>query len=256
MVTIWLTVEKSSGVMTNIRNLSLTLITCLLLTKSLSSEERPELQSWLIAVTQNKTETLDELLNKIRDIDTPTPSRSKTALMAAAAAGDAKLFHSLIVRNANPNLTNDNGGTSLMYACWGGNLAIVEEILSLKIDPNLQASNGWTAIMMCAVKNRGKLIRSILDHDADANISDVYGWTPLMRGAYEGNTQAVISLTDNSATALEQLNFNQQSALHLAAIGKHKNIYQLLLKIGLDDTKKDFQGMSAREIAKLQGVLP
>ncbi len=235
-----------------------TLICLLLLSLSLPLKAGNEtiLQAWYNAIDHNQSREISELIDHIESIETPTPQRGKTALMAAAAAGDAELFRILISRGATPTATNHNGGTTLMYACWGGDVETAQEILKHDIELNKQASNGWTALMMCAAKNRDRITRSILAKDADVNIADVYGWTPLMRAAYEGNLKSLLTLLDYPRTEKDKTNLNGQTALHLAAIGNRETAYRHLLKAGVDTEKRDYNGLTAQEIATKQGIRP
>lgn len=214
------------------------------------------LQAWYAAIESNNTSKLTKLAKEMPDVNLLTPERNKSAIMAAAAAGDVKLTKLLISVGADPRIPNYNSGTSLMYACWGGNYAVAKTLLDNQLSPEIdsQASNGWTAMMMCSVKNRGLIVRLLLSRQADPNIADIYGWTPLMRAAYEGKLESLTELLAVADTRVDLRNFNGQTALHLAAAGKQKSAYQQLLSHGSDPQLSDKLGYSASDIARMQNL--
>lgn len=68
-----------------------------------------------------------------------------TPLMAAVVKGNNKSASFLVLKNANVNLTDDNGMTALMYAVMFKNKEIVMLLLQKKADKSLIDSKGKTA---------------------------------------------------------------------------------------------------------------
>lgn len=220
---------------------------------ALAGDEPLLIKRWHAAIENNDSQTLYALADDVTDINTTTPERHKSALMAAA--GDALLVKRLLTLGADPLMRNNNHGTALMYACWGGDTATAAQLLTTRTTLNAQSSNGWTALMMCATKNRGRITRMLLDQNVDPNIADVYGWTPLMRAAYEGCLDALAVLLQAPAIDTAHENHQGQTALHLAAIGKRKAAYLMLLAHGMDGDKLDKLGNSPTSIARTQGLI-
>ena len=206
---------------------------------------------WADAIRTNDLDTIKALYITQTDIDRPN-EHGKTALMAAAAAGDAQLVDALIARGADPAATNHLGGAVLMYAVGSGSRSIVERLLSADIPVDAQASNGWTAMMMAAAKDQGALITLLDEASANPNTPDIYGWTPLMRAAYENNQSAVAALLSLATLEVDQLNRNEQNALHLAVIAGHTEMVETLLEKDLKQTV-DVNQHSPQSIARELG---
>ena len=78
----------------------------------------------------------------------------KTALMAAAAAGDVALLSRLLAAGADPAAVNFKGASALMYGAWHGSEVVLSQLIGRKVPLEQSASNGWTAMTMAAAKGR------------------------------------------------------------------------------------------------------
>lgn len=206
---------------------------------------------WASAIRMNELETIRTLYPDKAEIDDPN-EHGKTALMAAAAAGDLALFEELLAAGADPSAKNHLGGTVLIYAAGSGNEEIVNRLLSEKVDLDSQASNGWSAVMMAAAKNEGALITLLCQAGASPNTPDIYSWTPLMRAVFENNASAAYALLAAPGIDADLLNRNQQNALHLAVIGGHANMVEALLDHGVEQIV-DANAHSPQSIARELG---
>jgi ankyrin repeat protein len=206
---------------------------------------------WASAIRMNELETIRTLYPDKAEIDDPN-EHGKTALMAAAAAGDIALFEELLAAGADPSAENHLGGTVLIYAAGSGNEEIISRLLAEKVDLDSQASNGWSAVMMAAAKDDGALITLLAQAGASPNTPDIYSWTPLMRAVYENNESAADALLAAPDIDLDLLNRNQQNALHLAVIGGHASMVEALLEHGVEQTV-DANAHSPQTIARELG---
>ena len=218
---------------------------CLGAAKALASNDSTP---WQEAIQHNDLSTLKILLSQITSVDQATP-KGKTALMAAALRGDSQLVEDLLLAGANPNATNQAGGTALMYSVVGGSLEILQNLLDAKAAVNQSSSNGWTPLMMAIAKRKSELAKRLCQAGADVNATDVYGWTPLMRAAYEGYAEELKLLLSQVSLDLERINDHGQTALHLAVIGEHIELVQLLLQHGAQH-RADFEQRTPLSIAK------
>lgn len=203
---------------------------------------------WHDAIRSNQTDTIRALYPQRADVDEGT-DHGKTALMAAAAAGDAGLVEALLLAGADPSATNRLGGTVLMYGVGSGDVDTVRRLLETGPPLDARASNGWTAIMMAAAKNLDGLIVRLAAAGANPNIPDIHGWTPLMRATYQGHRAAVAALLDLPRIDPGHLSRMGQNALHLAVIGGHAEMAGALVSRGVDQVS-DHLGQTPQSIAR------
>lgn len=208
---------------------------------------------WSSAISANDAEQLRLLLPEQQEIDRPIAD-GKTALMAAAAAGDYGLAKSLIAAGADSHKVNDRGGSALIYASWSGSMRVVELLLRSKVNIAQQASNGWTALTMAAAKGYSDIVRRLLATGAPVDTLDVYGWTPLMRATDRQHVNVVQLLVEQGKVNLGKINDRGQTALHIAATTGNPTIYRILKEGGCDPDRADFAGRSARHIAMMKGL--
>jgi ankyrin repeat protein len=206
---------------------------------------------WHNAIRINETDTIRALMPDRVDVDEAN-EHGKTALMAAAAAGDAELVEQLLAAGADPKATNKLDGTVLMYAAGSGDRQVVERLLAAGVALDGQASNGWSAIMMAAAKDLGDLVTLLASAGANPNLADIYGWTPLMRAAFEGHKAAVSALLGLPDVKLDYRNRNEQNALHLAVIAGRAEMVGTLLAGGLPQAS-DANGYTPQSIARELG---
>ncbi|MFM1892395.1 MAG: hypothetical protein RLZ44_1472 [Pseudomonadota bacterium] len=202
---------------------------------------------WARAVRTNDTTTLAQLLPQQRLPDEPARD-GKTALMAAAAAGDLVLLRRLLAAGADPHAVNSKGASALIYAAWGGAAAAVAELLARAVALEQTASNGWTALTMAAAKGHVECVRLLLAAGARVDPPDVYGWTPLMRAADRHRDGVVEVLVRDGGASLTAGNAQGQTALHAAAAAGNRSTYALLLQLGADPERRDFAGHSPRDV--------
>ncbi|NDY95064.1 ankyrin repeat domain-containing protein [Wenzhouxiangella limi] len=207
--------------------------------------------SWEDAIRTNELDAIRSLYPERSDVDQAN-EHGKTALMAAAAAGDAQLVEELLAAGADPTASNKLDGTVLMYAVGGGDRQIVERLLTAGVGLDGQASNGWSALMMAAAKDLGELITLLAGAGADPNLPDIYGWTPLMRASYEGHRAAAEALLERPELDLDHRNRNGQNALHLAVIAGRAGMVERLLASGLPQAS-DVNGHTPQSIASELG---
>ncbi len=207
----------------------------------------PTAAEWESAIRSNQTDTIRALYPGRPDVDEAT-DHGKTALMAAAAAGDAELVVELLEQGADPAATNRLGGSVLMYAIGGRDRATIRLVLDTGVPLDGQASNGWGAVMMAAARNDAETIAMLGARGADPNAQDVYGWTPLMRAVYLRNAAAAKSLLSLPELDLARANRNGQNVLHLAVIGGEPELVQALLARGVEQIT-DLNGYTPQGIA-------
>ena len=92
-----------------------------------------------------------------------------TALMYAAAYGQASDVRALLSKGADPNLQNEDGATALMYAA--DDLDKTRALLDGKAKPDIRSGEGRTALMIAASgRSSYEVAKLLLDRGADAKI--------------------------------------------------------------------------------------
>ncbi len=225
--------------------LSALVLTCGLVTSLSATAE------WESAIRSNHTDTIRALYRERDDVDQAT-DHGKTALMAAAAAGDAELVADLLEEGANPAATNRLNGSVLMYAIGGRDDQTIRLLLETGVPIDGQASNGWGTMMMAAARNDAETITLLAERGADPNAQDIYGWTPLMRAVYLGNADAARALLTLADLDPARTNRNDQNALHLAVIGGEAELVEVLLDHDLKPIT-DRNGYTPHSIADEMG---
>ncbi|MDZ7840702.1 MAG: ankyrin repeat domain-containing protein [Gammaproteobacteria bacterium] len=180
-------------------------------------------------------------------------SNGKTALMAAAKAGDSERMRALLEQGVDVNQPNKNGGTAIMYAVLSGKSEPVSLLLEHHAHVDAVAKNGWTPLMIAAVKGYVEVARLLLKHGAEPNRGDVYSWTPLMRAVYEQRPRMVRLLVENDPTDVNRAGENGVTALHLAVAREDADTVRLLLSRDADPTIMDNSGRTALDFARQNG---
>ena len=158
------------------------------------------------------TETIDLLLRARADPNAPIePSHryggTRTALVAAAGAGDVSVVTVLIQYGADPN-AHPKGVISrspLQAACEAGKLAVVQLLLDHYADVNAPPAwrNGGTALQFAAINGNPEIVLMLLKRgaDFDAPAARVNGRTAL-EGAAENGRLDTVKLLLNAGVSI------------------------------------------------------
>jgi RNA polymerase sigma factor (sigma-70 family) len=125
---------------------------------------------------QREPEIAKVLLDKGADPNVRCAS-SETALMLAAAAGQAEIVRLLLEKKAEVNARCDRGDTALMYAAASDDPEAVRLLLAAQADVNARNRDGQTALMFAAERARLENARLLLSEGADVRVRDKKGRT-------------------------------------------------------------------------------
>lgn len=117
--------------------------------------------------------------------------RTPTALLRAAASGQAAVVRSLARAHAQVDARTSWNGTALMVAAANGNIEIVRALLDAGADVNARSGNRCTALLF-AVDNAGDaaLVEVLLAAGADPSLRSNAGESPLSKARQKGRTEA------------------------------------------------------------------
>ena len=174
-----------------------------------------------------------------------------TAAILAVNGGHMNCLIKLTDLGANLTVRNRSGSNCLLVAAGLGYVAICnylfehlpEEVIQVKMQ-----QTGNNCLHIAALTNHTKVIDSILRHTKHKLINSLnnFSMTPICIAAMKGHFLAVATLICNGAiydgiggsgTGCNTL--TTSSPIHLAAIGDHCDIIQLLLSTGTDVERRD-----------------
>src|SRR5688572_21348032 len=126
----------------------------------------------------------------------------RTALLKAAAKGDAGVANALIASGANVNAMDNKGSNVLLHALDNQNFAHGDDratlparrldvartlLLTKSLDVNAQNGDGETALMRAVRLQNIELVKALLTRGAEANRKDVFGDTAATLAYASGN---------------------------------------------------------------------
>jgi ankyrin repeat protein len=119
-----------------------------------TTKTRERNPDWGQAVTQGNLQKIKSLFAPGVDVN-ELGANGRTALMVAAAAGDAQAVSWLLANKANPNVPDyKQGRTALMIAAEAGHAEVVQILLNAGANPNAKDRLGETAMSNAQRLNR------------------------------------------------------------------------------------------------------
>jgi len=164
--------------------------------------------------------------------DPARAGRYGSALLDAAAAGDAAGVRALLKRGQNVNAPGPDGATPLHWAVRADDLATVDALIGAGANVSAANALGVTPIYIAASNGNPSIIGRLLDAKADANAADATGDTVLMAAVRTGSAEAVRLLLDRGARVNEAEPELSHTALMWAARTNQTAIMRMLLAAG------------------------
>jgi len=155
--------------------------------------------------------------------------------MRAARDGEREQRHALVQQPVNVNAKDSSGWTALIYAAAKGDAAIVKALLDKGADVNARASTGYTPLQAAAQYGNAAAAKLLVEKGADINAKDERGMTALMLAATSGNADLVKYLISKGAE-VNAVAKDGTTALTSAVGSQHKSIGDLLRKSGASDS--------------------
>lgn len=152
---------------------------------------------WFMAIQNDYTGKVKELLKKGFDPNTVETQRGDTGLILAMREDSNHVLDVLLsAPQIKLNTTAFNGDNALMIACYKGNEEAVSKLLKKGAAVN---KDGWTPLHYAAANGNNEIVKMLLMRDAFVNAASPNGTTPIMMAADSGHIYTVKLLYENGA---------------------------------------------------------
>jgi ankyrin repeat protein len=126
--------------------------------------------------------------------------QGQTLLMAAAAAGHARVVTFLLDAHLDTNQRDRAERTALFYAAEQGHDNVVEALLDAGANPNLADRNGDTPLHVAIAHRQQRVVTLLTRHGANLAARNAAGWTAAQLAQAKG-----VAADPSKATSTEQL---------------------------------------------------
>ena len=155
-----------------------------------------------------------------------------TALIAAAAAGDAATVRALLKQGHKVDSAGPDGATALHWAVSADDPGTVDALLAAGASVSATNDLGVSPIYLAAGNGNAAILRRLLDARADVNAADATGDTVLMAAVRAGSPEAVRLLVERGANVDATEPALSHTALMWAARTNNTEVMRLLLTAG------------------------
>jgi len=200
----------------------------------------------LDAIKSNNLSQVTTLINKNADV-TVRDEDGDNALMYAALYSTVDCMKLLLQKGSNPDAQNKLGETAIMWCTH--DMEKTKLLLQYKANLHLQTTDGNTPLLSaCVGSTQHEMIKLLIEHGADPLQINNKKHTALMRVAQYGDTASARLLLSKG------ININAQSsdkitALFFAIKSSNKPMLNWLLANGADANLKDSYNATALSYA-------
>ena len=195
------------------------------------------------------TNNLEAIISHGVDVNA-THKNNVTALMIACGKGNEDAINVLLNAGADANIADANGNTCLHYAA--GNdcyTKIFHVIISRGVDVNVTNESNVTALMIACVKGNKDAINVLLNAGADRNITDADGCAYLHYAVYGRCSKDVLRAIIDDGADVNARSKNSVTALMGACAKGYEGGIDVLLKAGADPNIMDDAGSTCLQYA-------
>lgn len=153
---------------------------------------------------------------------------------------------------ANPNEPDIFGFTPLHYAAAKGDSKVLDQLLVRGAQVDAHSRDGTTALHIAAKCGHLNAVKKLLDHKAQVDVQDSTKRTPLHWATYRRKHRVVESLLRSSSSTARVHDFQQKTALHLAASRGNVECAETLIDHSHREAR-DQAGMTALHLSAMKG---
>lgn len=182
---------------------------------------------------------------------------SGTALHLAIKDNNLQAVIDIISSGADIEKENNYGHTPLHHAVDLSHKEIVHYLLDHKANPKSYSKGSQHAIHTAVARGDYDIVKMLLKAGADPKVKvsgGIYkGWDCLQGVSEFGSSKMAKLLIEHGAT-VNSKNINKETPLIIATQQRNKAVLKILMRAGADLSHKSKEGISVKEIAKLNGI--
>lgn len=167
-------------------------------------------QVWFRTVSNGDIDELEEVVAYLDDVDI-RDSRGWTAVMVAAAAGNAETLRWLLKQEPQLKLKDARGWTAAMHAASNGQTRCLELLERAGAELDVRDFLGTTPAMRAAIGGHHGCVKVLTRHGIDLDAQDNLGMTAWKHANRKGHTQCAKMLEESGARAQFAVSATKQS---------------------------------------------
>jgi len=169
----------------------------------------------------------------------------KTALHLACASGWTEAVSLLLMSGADPNARDNNATTPLHFAAWLNHLDCIQLLFNYGVDLDLAEGKGWTALHDAVRREYVDIILEILKGSRNVRTIDSAG-EGIEKLTGDERFAAVLELLEVNQVALNSVGICGQSLLHDAVERGYVKSVKIFLEHGADVNQLAFSFSTTR----------
>lgn len=150
----------------------------------------------IYAISSGQPVTLYDIARLGIDINASGINNHRTALTAAAFAGNSRLIRELVQNGADVDHYDESGVPAILEAAGMGRECAVQTLLDLGVNLETKSSCGSTALMVAAAWGECEVVRLLLSRGASTMDRDNRGGTALDIAEEKDQDEAAAILRD------------------------------------------------------------
>ena len=189
--------------------------------------------------------------------ETAMTESADTALLTAAAAGDADAVRSAIDAGADLEARGGNGATALVAATKQNHVEAARVLIEAGADVNAKDDIQDSAYLYAGARGHDEILQLTLANGADVASTNRFGGTALIPASERGLLPTIRILLD-AGVDVNHVNDLGWTALHEAIVlgdgsARYVEVVRTLIKGGADVSIPDGEGVSPRRLAADRG---
>ncbi|CAI8021140.1 Putative ankyrin repeat protein MM_0045 [Geodia barretti] len=201
----------------------------------------------MLAAKESMTEVVSLLLEAGAKVDLQDELED-SALMLAAKYCRTDIVSLLLEAGAKIDLQNKRDSALMMAVRWG-RTEVVSQLIDAGANIDLQNEDGDSAVIVATTNYNLSVLKELARAGADLNLQNQEGLTALIISSRSGRSDITEILLSGDNIALDIQITNGWSALFFAVDERDAATTELLLKAGADPHLRDYNGLTALDIA-------
>lgn len=191
------------------------------------------------------------------EVKTDPAANPDSALLEAAAAGDARGAARALDAGAQIETRDDRGRTPLLLAAANDHVDVARLLVGLGADPNAQDERHESAWLATGVTGSVAMLEALLPAGPDMTIRNRFGGISVIPASERGHVDYVRRVVQTDIDVNHVNNLGWTALLEAVILGDGSPPYQeivgILLDAGADPSIADKEGVTPLEHARAKG---